>query len=149
MRISDWSSDVCSSDLPADVDTAQLYDGFSFQALAWIESLGFCEIGDGGKYIEGGLRIALDGELPLNTFGGQICAGRLHGFGFAHEAVTQLSGNGGARKITRKQPRVSGRASWRERGCHSVSLSEDSGIYKKNRKHNSIQNPCKSSYFNY
>lgn len=84
---------------PDDVDTVQLYDGFSFQAIAWLESLGFCEIGDGGRFIEGGKRIALDGELPLNTFGGQIGAGRLHGFGFAHEAVTQLRGNGGARQI--------------------------------------------------
>jgi acetyl-CoA acetyltransferase len=90
---------------PADVDTAQLYDGFSFQALAWLEGLGFCEVGEGGKFIEGGKRIALDGELPLNTFGGQIGAGRLHGFGFAHEAVVQLRGNGGARQIP-GDPRV-------------------------------------------
>jgi acetyl-CoA acetyltransferase len=95
---------------PADVDTAQLYDGFSFQALAWIESLGFCEVGEGGRFIEGGKRIALDGELPLNTFGGQLGAGRLHGFGFAHEAVTQLRGNGGARQI-QNQPRVAVAAS--------------------------------------
>jgi acetyl-CoA acetyltransferase len=84
---------------PSDVDTAQLYDGFSFQAVAWLEGLGFCEIGEGGRFIEGGQRIALNGELPLNTFGGQIGAGRLHGFGFAHEAVTQLRGNGGERQI--------------------------------------------------
>jgi acetyl-CoA acetyltransferase len=84
---------------PADVDTAQLYDGFSFQALAWLEGLGFCGVGEGGRFIEGGKRIALDGELPLNTFGGQIGAGRLHGFGFAHEAVVQLRGKGGARQI--------------------------------------------------
>jgi acetyl-CoA acetyltransferase len=90
---------------PADVDTAQLYDGFSFQALAWLEALGFCELGEGGKFIEGGKRIALDGELPLNTFGGQIGAGRLHGFGFAHEAVVQLRGKGGARQIP-GDPRV-------------------------------------------
>lgn len=96
---------------PADVDTAQLYDGFSFQCLAWLESLGFCEVGEGGKFIEGGQRIALDGELPLNTFGGQLGAGRLHGFGFAHEAVVQLRGNGGARQITRKAPRVAVAAS--------------------------------------
>lgn len=95
---------------PSDVDTAQLYDGFSFQCLAWIESLGFCEVGEGGKYIEGGSRIALDGELPLNTFGGQIGAGRLHGFGFAHEAVTQLRGNGGARQI-KGEPRIAVAAS--------------------------------------
>jgi len=90
---------------PADVDTAQLYDGFSFQAVAWLESLGFCGVGEGGRFIEGGKRIALDGELPLNTFGGQIGAGRLHGFGFAHEAVVQLRGKGGARQI-KGDPRV-------------------------------------------
>lgn len=96
---------------PADVDTAQLYDGFSFQCLAWLESLGFCDVGEGGKFIEGGQRIGLDGELPLNTFGGQLGAGRLHGFGFAHEAVVQLRGNGGARQITSKPPRVAVAAS--------------------------------------
>jgi acetyl-CoA acetyltransferase len=84
---------------PSDVDTAQLYDGFSFQAIAWLEALGFCGVGEGGQFVEGGERIALDGELPLNTFGGQIGAGRLHGFGFAHEAVVQLRGNGGERQI--------------------------------------------------
>jgi acetyl-CoA acetyltransferase len=90
---------------PSDVDTVQLYDGFSFHALAWLEALGFCDVGEGGRFIEGGRRIARDGELPLNTFGGQIGAGRLHGFGFAHEAVTQLRGNGGARQIP-GDPRV-------------------------------------------
>ncbi|MDB6100596.1 MAG: thiolase family protein [Gammaproteobacteria bacterium] len=95
---------------PADVDTAQLYDGFSFQAVAWLEALGFCGLGEGGRFIEGGKRIALNGELPLNTFGGQIGAGRLHGFGFAHEAVVQLRGRGGARQIP-GDPRVAVSAS--------------------------------------
>lgn len=90
---------------PADVDTVQLYDGFSFLALTWLEALGFCDIGEAGRFIEGGQRIALDGELPLNTFGGQIGAGRLHGFGFAHESVTQLRGKGGERQIA-GDPRV-------------------------------------------
>lgn len=84
---------------PKDVDTAQLYDGFAFLTLTWLEGLGFCGIGEAGDFIEGGQRIGLEGELPLNTFGGQIGAGRLHGFGFAHEAVTQLRGLGGARQI--------------------------------------------------
>ena len=52
---------------PADVDVAELYDGFSFIALAWLEALGFCAKGEGGPFIEGGARIALDGEIPLNT----------------------------------------------------------------------------------
>ena len=84
---------------PKDVDTVQFYDGFSFLALTWLEALGFCEVGEGGRFIEGGQRIAIHGELPLNTFGGQIGAGRLHGFGFAHEAVTQLRGKAGERQI--------------------------------------------------
>lgn len=90
---------------PADVDTVQFYDGFAFLPITWLEGLGFCEVGEGGKFIEGGTRIARDGELPMNTAGGQLGAGRLHGFGFAHEAVTQLRRNAGDRQIP-GDPRV-------------------------------------------
>ncbi|MFT3928810.1 MAG: thiolase family protein [Spongiibacteraceae bacterium] len=89
----------------ADVDTVQFYDGFAFQPITWLEGLGFCEIGEGGKFIEGGTRIALDGELPMNTGGGQLGWGRLHGFGYAYESVVQLRGEGGARQIP-GDPRV-------------------------------------------
>ena len=82
-----------------DVDTVQFYDGFAFLPLTWLEGLGFCEKGEAHKFIEGGTRIARDGELPLNTGGGQLGAGRLHGFGFAHEAVTQLRKAAGPRQI--------------------------------------------------
>jgi acetyl-CoA acetyltransferase len=84
---------------PTDVDVAQLYDGFSFLAMTWLEALGFCGKGESGPFIEGGQRIALDGELPLNTHGGQLSAGRLHGFGFIHEACLQLRGEGGDRQV--------------------------------------------------
>jgi acetyl-CoA acetyltransferase len=84
---------------PADVDLVELYDGFSFLAMVWLEALGFCGKGESGPFIEGGSRIALDGELPLNTHGGQLSAGRLHGFGFIHEAVLQLRGEAGARQV--------------------------------------------------
>jgi acetyl-CoA acetyltransferase len=83
-----------------DVDTVQFYDGFAFLPITWLEGLGFCEKGEGGRFIDGGTRIALDGELPLNTFGGQLGAGRLHGFGFAHEAVNQLRGTATGRQIS-------------------------------------------------
>jgi len=84
---------------PGDVDIAQLYDGFSILALAWLEALGMCGRGEGGAYVEGGERIALTGELPLNTAGGQLSGGRLHGFGLLHEAVVQLRGGAGARQV--------------------------------------------------
>lgn len=90
---------------PEDVDTVQFYDGFSFQPITWLEGLGFCEVGEGGRFIEGGTRIALDGELPMNTGGGQLGWGRLHGFGYAYEAVLQLRGEGGERQIP-GDPRV-------------------------------------------
>ena len=79
--------------------------GSVFRPLLWLEGLGFCGTGEGGEFIEGGERIAIDGELPLNTGGGQLGAGRLHGFGYAHEAVVQLRGAGGARQIP-GDPRV-------------------------------------------
>ena len=89
---------------PSDVDVAELYDGFSYLTLFWLEALGFCKKGEVGPFIEGGPRIALDGEIPLNTGGGQLSAGRLHGFGHLHEGVTQLRGQGGERQV--KDPEV-------------------------------------------
>ena len=84
---------------PADVDVAELYDGFSFLSMVWMEALGFCGKGESGPFVDGGERIALDGELPLNTHGGQLSAGRLHGFGHLHEACVQLRGEGGTRQV--------------------------------------------------
>ena len=90
---------------PEDVDMAQLYDGFSFLTVMWLEAFGFCEHGEVGEFIEGGERIALDGSLPINTSGGQLSGGRLHGMGFLHEACVQLWGDGGERQA-RKTPEV-------------------------------------------
>ncbi len=84
---------------PADVDVVEAYDGFSFITLCWLESLGFCAKGESGPFVEGGNRIALEGEVPLNTHGGQLSAGRLHGYGFLHEACVQLWGLGGERQV--------------------------------------------------
>jgi acetyl-CoA acetyltransferase len=84
---------------PADVDVANLYDGFSILTLIWLEALGFCAKGDSGPFVEDGLRIARNGELPLNTGGGQLSAGRLHGFGLLWETCIQLWGEGGERQV--------------------------------------------------
>ena len=84
---------------PGDVEVAGLYDGFSFITMAWLEALGFCGKGESGPFVEGGSRIALDGEVPLNTNGGQLSGGRLHGYGLLHEACLQLWGEGGDRQV--------------------------------------------------
>jgi acetyl-CoA acetyltransferase len=84
---------------PTDVDVAELYDGFSFITMAWLEALGFCGKGESGPFVDSGKRIALDGEIPLNTQGGQLSAGRLHGYGFLHEACVQLWGEGGEHQV--------------------------------------------------
>ena len=88
-----------SSLRPEDADLALLYDGFTFNALSWIEALGFCEPGGARDFIDGGRGIALDGRLPLNPHGGQLSAGRLHGFGFVREAMLQLRGEAGGRQV--------------------------------------------------
>lgn len=84
---------------PSDVQLAELYDGFSFLTISWMEALGLCPVGESGPFIEDGTRIARDGIIPVNTHGGQLSAGRLHGYGFIHEACVQLWGEGGARQV--------------------------------------------------
>ncbi|WP_063042127.1 thiolase C-terminal domain-containing protein [Nocardia pseudovaccinii] len=84
---------------PADVDVAELYDGFTFNCLSWIEALGFCGIGESKDFLAQGKNIARDGVLPLNTHGGQLSHGRTHGMGLVREAVLQLRNQAGVRQI--------------------------------------------------
>lgn len=85
---------------PADIQLAELYDGFTFLTFAWLEALGLCGAGEAGPFVEGGHRIALDGVLPLNTYGGQLSAGRLHGYWLLHEACLQLRAQAGDRQVS-------------------------------------------------
>jgi acetyl-CoA acetyltransferase/uncharacterized OB-fold protein len=85
---------------PDDVDVAELYDGFTFNAVSWLEALGFCGIGEAADFLDGGTTIALHGALPLNTHGGQLSAGRTHGFGFLAEAIAQLRGEATGRQVS-------------------------------------------------
>ncbi|MBI2866845.1 MAG: thiolase family protein [Chloroflexi bacterium] len=83
---------------PQDVDVAQLYDGFSFFVPLWLEALGLCKKDEGHEFIQDG-RIAIGGELPVNTSGGQLSEGRLMGMGLFNEAVLQLRGQCGVRQV--------------------------------------------------
>jgi len=83
---------------PKDIDVAQIYECFTYSILMQLEGLGFCKEGEGGAFIQGG-RIALDGELPLNTAGGLLSEGYIHGLNHVIEATQQLRGQAGARQI--------------------------------------------------
>lgn len=83
---------------PADVDVAAVYDGFSVFVPMWLEAFGFCKRGEAEAFIADG-HTALGGTMPTNTGGGQMSAGRLHGFGHLHEACVQLWGEGGGRQV--------------------------------------------------
>lgn len=87
---------------PADLGVAELYDGFTFLTLAWLEALGICGDGEAGPFVEGGARIARDGALPLNTYGGQLSAGRMHGYWALHEGCLQLRGEAGERQVSQR-----------------------------------------------
>lgn len=83
---------------PKEMDAAQLYDGFNPSTLYWLEAAGFCGEGEGADFVAGG-RIALDGELPINTFGGSLSEGRMHGMGHIAEAVRQVTDRAERRQI--------------------------------------------------
>jgi len=91
---------------PSDVDVALLYDGFTFNAISWLEALGFCGFGEAGDWLDGGRRIALGGELSVNPHGGQLSEGRTHGFGFLYEAMVQLRHDAGVRQVVNAETAV-------------------------------------------
>ncbi len=83
---------------PKDVDVAQIYDGFSASVIYGLESYGFCKEGEALDFIQDG-RMELDGELPINTFGGSLGTGRIHGLWHIIEGALQASGRAGARQV--------------------------------------------------
>lgn len=91
---------------PNDIDVAELYDGFTYVTLTWLEALGFCPLGEAGRWLDGGRTIGPGGKLPLNTNGGQLAEGRLHGVSFLAEAVQQLRGLCADRQVIGAQTAV-------------------------------------------
>ncbi len=105
---------------------ALLYDGFTFNALSWLEGLGFCELGGAADFIDGGKGISVDGVLPLNPHGGQLSAGRTHGYGFVREAVLQLRGQApGVQVADAKVAVVTPAVACRPARCSSGPASEE------------------------
>jgi acetyl-CoA C-acetyltransferase len=58
---------------PADIKYASIYDSFTITVVMQIEDLGFCEKGEGGRFVADGNLISGVGRLPFNTDGGGLC----------------------------------------------------------------------------
>ena len=75
-----------------DIDVVQLEDAYAPFVPMQLEELGLCKRGEGAAFCEGGDRIRLKGELPLNTSGGSLGEGHMYGMNHIYEAVQQLRG---------------------------------------------------------
>jgi acetyl-CoA acetyltransferase len=76
-----------------EVDCAQLYDCFSSSVLLAVEGLGLAERGGAADFIR-------SGGIPVNTNGGLLCEGYLHGMNTVAEAVLQLQGRGSGYRMS-------------------------------------------------
>ncbi len=93
-----WSGPIAFAEAgvkPSDIDYASIYDSFTITVLETIEDLGFCEKGQGGKFVSDGNLISGQGKLPFNTDGGGLCnnhPGNRGGLTKVLEAVRQIRG---------------------------------------------------------
>ena len=85
---------------PRDIDVVMVYDAFTITTLLFLEDLGFCPKGEGGRFVADGA-IAPGGTLPVNTNGGGLsyCHPGMYGLFVLMEAVRQLRGECGARQV--------------------------------------------------
>lgn len=80
---------------PADIQYASIYDSFTITVLMQLEDLGFCQKGEGGRFVADGNLISGVGKLPFNTDGGGLCnnhPSNRGGMTKVIEAVRQLRG---------------------------------------------------------
>ena len=77
---------------PGDVDVAQLYDCFTITTLLQLEAYGFCNRGESGPFVTGGGISPEGGSIPINTDGGNLSAGYIHGVNHILEGTRQIRG---------------------------------------------------------
>jgi acetyl-CoA acetyltransferase len=84
---------------PGDIDVAEIYDCFTYSVIMALEGLGFAPLGEGGAYAEDPSTLALGSKLPVNTHGGLLSEGYIHGLNHVVEATEQLRGDAGERQV--------------------------------------------------
>lgn len=93
---------------PKDIDVAQIYDHFSGLVLMALEDYGFCAPGESGEFVASGATRWPDGELPLNTSGGQLSEAYVHGMNLVIEGVRQMRGTSTSQVANAKTCLVTG-----------------------------------------
>jgi acetyl-CoA acetyltransferase len=86
---------------PSDIDFAELYDCFTYNVLSQIEGYGFAEPGGVPAMLDAGAFDRATGSLPINTHGGLLSEGYIHGINHVYEAVEQIRGDAGHRQVDR------------------------------------------------
>jgi acetyl-CoA C-acetyltransferase len=79
----------------SDIDYVSIYDSFTITVIETLEDLGFCEKGQGGRFVMDGTLVSPGGKLPFNTDGGGLCnnhPSNRGGITKIIEAVRQLRG---------------------------------------------------------
>ena len=86
---------------PKDFDLIELHDATSFSELYQLEMMGFCPVGESGKFVESGATM-LGGSIPVNVSGGLVSKGHpigATGLSMVYEVCTQLRGEAGERQV--------------------------------------------------
>jgi acetyl-CoA acetyltransferase len=84
---------------PSDIEFAELYDCFTYNVLSQIEGYGFAEPGGVPAMLAEGAFDRANGSLPLNTQGGLLSEGYIHGMNHVYEAVQQIRGEAEHRQV--------------------------------------------------
>lgn len=116
---------------PKDIDVAEVHDATSFCEIYQAEMMGFCPVGDGGKFVESGAT-SLGGRVPINTSGGLVSKGHpvgATGLSMVYELVTQLRGEAGKRQVKNAefalQENGGGVMGFEEAACSVIILQKD------------------------
>ena len=129
---------------PADIKYASIYDSFTITVLMQLEDLGFCEKGEGGRFVADGNLISGVGKLPFNTDGGGLCnnhPANRGGITKVIEAVRQLRGEAHPEvQVPELQPRAGPRhrrparhAPWQRHPHHGTGSEHDARLTRTAR----------------